>query len=139
MKTLILGAGAIGGYIGGRLHQTGADVTFLVRPARREVLAKNGLVIKSPKGDITQKVKTVLNGGEGGPYDIVMLTNKAYDMASALEADLPASVLTSAGAPLMLATAQAAIGAAVVAAKSPGSVPSLLLTIALLAVVAGGR
>ena len=36
MKTLILGAGAIGGYIGGRLHQSGADVTFLVRPARRE-------------------------------------------------------------------------------------------------------
>ena len=36
MKILILGAGAIGGYVGGRLHQSGADVTFLVRPARRE-------------------------------------------------------------------------------------------------------
>jgi 2-dehydropantoate 2-reductase len=89
VKTLILGAGAIGGYIGGRLQQSGADVTFLVRPGRRDVLAKNGLVIKSPKGDVTQKVKTVLKGGEGGPYDIVLLTNKAYDMDSALEAIAP--------------------------------------------------
>ncbi len=69
MKILILGAGAIGGYVGGRLHQTGADVTFLVRPARREAIERDGLVIKSTKGDITQKVKTVLKGGEGGPYD----------------------------------------------------------------------
>ncbi len=90
MKTLILGAGAIGGYVGGRLHQSGADVTFLVRPARREALQRGGLVIKSTKGDITQKVKTVLNGAEGGPYDIVMLTNKAYDLDSAIEAVAPA-------------------------------------------------
>jgi 2-dehydropantoate 2-reductase len=90
VKTLILGAGAIGGYIGGRLQQSGADVTFLVRSARREALMKGGLVIKSPKGDITQKVKTVLKGGEGGPYDIVMLTNKAYDLDSAIAAIAPA-------------------------------------------------
>ena len=62
LKILILGAGAIGGYVGGRLHQTGADVTFLVRPARREAIERDGLVIKSTKGDITQKVKTVLKG-----------------------------------------------------------------------------
>jgi 2-dehydropantoate 2-reductase len=90
MKILILGAGAIGGYVGGRLHQSGADVTFLVRPARRDALAKNGLVIKSTKGDITQKVKTVLSGAEGGPYDIVMLTNKAYDLGSAMDVVAPA-------------------------------------------------
>ena len=64
MKILILGAGAIGGYVGGRLHQSGADVTFLVRPARRERLERDGLVIKSPKGDVTQKVKMVLAGAE---------------------------------------------------------------------------
>jgi 2-dehydropantoate 2-reductase len=101
VKTLILGAGAIGGYIGGRLQQSGADVTFLVRPARREALAKNGLVIKSAKGDITQKVKTVLKGGEGGPYDIVLLTNKAYDMDSAIEAIAPAISLNTAIVPLL--------------------------------------
>lgn len=90
MKILILGAGSIGGYVGGRLHQHGTDATFLVRPARREALARDGLVIKSTKGDITQKVKTVLGGGEGGPYDVVLLTCKAYDLDSAIDAVAPA-------------------------------------------------
>jgi 2-dehydropantoate 2-reductase len=90
LKILILGAGAIGGYVGGRLHQTGADVTFLVRAARNEALQRDGLVIKSTKGDITQKVKTVLKGSEGGPYDVVLLSNKAYDLDSAIEAVAPA-------------------------------------------------
>src|SRR6478735_12014543 len=90
MKILILGAGAIGGYVGGRLHQSGADVTFLVRPARQQAMQRDGLVIKSTKGDITQKVKTVLKAGEGGPYDVVLLTCKAYDLDSALAAIAPA-------------------------------------------------
>jgi 2-dehydropantoate 2-reductase len=90
VKILILGAGAIGGYVGGRLQQSGADVTFLVRPARQQALARDGLVIKSTKGDITQKVKTVLKGNEGGPYDIVLLTPKAYDLDSAVETIAPA-------------------------------------------------
>ena len=47
MKILILGAGAIGGYVGGRLQQSGAVVTFLVRPARPALLERDGLVIKS--------------------------------------------------------------------------------------------
>jgi len=101
VKTLILGAGAIGGYIGGRLQQSGADVTFLVRPGRRDALARNGLVIKSPKGDVTQKVKTVLKGSDGGPYDIVMLTNKAYDLDSAIEAIAPAVGPSTAIMPLL--------------------------------------
>ena len=92
MKILILGAGAIGGYVGGRLQQSGADVTFLVRAARRERLERDGLVIKSTKGDITQKVKTVLGGAEGGPYDVVLLTCKAYDLDSAIEAIAPAVI-----------------------------------------------
>ena len=86
MKILILGAGAIGGYVGGRLHQSGADVTFLVRPARNEALKRDGLVIKSTKGDITQKVKTVTTASDGGPYDLVLLTCKAYDLDSAIDA-----------------------------------------------------
>lgn len=90
MKILILGAGAIGGYVGGCLHQSGADVTFLVRPARQQAIQRDGLVIKSTKGDITQTVKTVLKGSEGGPYDIVLLTAKAYDLDSAVEAIAPA-------------------------------------------------
>jgi 2-dehydropantoate 2-reductase len=49
MKILMVGAGAVGGYFGGRLLQAGRDVTFLVRPPRAAELAESGLVIKSPK------------------------------------------------------------------------------------------
>ena len=101
MKILILGAGAIGGYVGGRLHQHGADVTFLVRPARQQAMQRDGLVIKSTKGDITQKVKTVLKGGEGGPYDVVLLTPKAYDLDSAIEAIAPAVGANTTVVPLL--------------------------------------
>src|SRR6185369_2581701 len=59
------------------------------------------LIIKSPRGDITQKVKTVLKGGEGGPYDIVLLTNKAYDLESAIEAIAPAVGPDTAIVPLL--------------------------------------
>ena len=90
MKILILGAGAIGGYVGGRLHQSGADVTFLVRASRNEALQRDGLVIKSTKGDVTQKVKTVVSGSEGGAYDVILLTCKAYDLDSAMDAIVPA-------------------------------------------------
>ena len=101
MKILILGAGAIGGYVGGRLQQGGADVTFLVRPSRRVALERDGLAIKSPKGDITQKVKTVLGGAEGGPYDLVLLACKAYDLDSAMKATTPAIGLNTTVVPLL--------------------------------------
>ena len=45
MRLLVLGAGAIGGYFGGRLASAGNDVTFLVRPKRRDQLAQHGLQI----------------------------------------------------------------------------------------------
>jgi 2-dehydropantoate 2-reductase len=101
LKTLILGAGSIGGYVGGRLHQSGADVTFLVRPARNETLQRDGLVIRSTKGDITQKVKTVLKGDGGGPYDVVLLTCKAYDLDSAIDAVAPAIGANTTVVPLL--------------------------------------
>ncbi|MBV9777388.1 MAG: oxidoreductase, partial [Acetobacteraceae bacterium] len=44
MRLLVLGAGGIGGYFGGRLVEAGADVTFLVRPGRAAQLARDGLV-----------------------------------------------------------------------------------------------
>ena len=60
MKMLVLGAGAIGGYFGGRLAQAGSDITFLVRPKRREQLARDGLRIQSPVGDLTLPVRSVV-------------------------------------------------------------------------------
>jgi 2-dehydropantoate 2-reductase len=44
---LVLGAGGIGGYFGGRLAENGADVTFLVREGRRKSLVEDGLRIES--------------------------------------------------------------------------------------------
>jgi 2-dehydropantoate 2-reductase len=90
VKILILGAGAVGGYFGARLHQSGADVTFLLREPRAAKVRKEGLVIKSPKGDATLPVKIVTGSGEGGPYDVVILTCKAYDLDSAMAAVAPA-------------------------------------------------
>lgn len=90
MKVLILGAGAVGGYFGGRLHQAGTDVTFLVRAARAERLRADGLRLKSPKGEAVLTVKTVGDGAVGGPYDVVLLSCKAYDLDSALDAIAPA-------------------------------------------------
>jgi 2-dehydropantoate 2-reductase len=90
MRILVLGAGAIGGYFGGRLAEAGADVTFLVRPQRERRLAEHGLVVKSSAGDIARKVETVLAGGIKAPYDAVLLTCKAYDLDAALDAIAPA-------------------------------------------------
>ena len=53
MRVLVVGAGAIGGYFGGRLLQAGRDVTFLVRPRRADELADTGLIIKSPRGNVS--------------------------------------------------------------------------------------
>jgi 2-dehydropantoate 2-reductase len=91
VKVLILGAGAVGGYWGARLHQAGIDVTFLLREKRAETVAKNGLVVKSPKtGDATLPVKVVTKAGEGGPYDVIVLACKGYDLGSAMDSIAPA-------------------------------------------------
>lgn len=86
MKVLILGAGAVGGYFGGRLVQAGADVTFLVRPQRAQKLAQKGLVIKSPLGDAQIPVRTVLQETVRPEYDLVMLSCKAYDLDASIAA-----------------------------------------------------
>jgi 2-dehydropantoate 2-reductase len=89
MKILILGAGGVGGYFGGRLIEAGADVTFQVRPARARNLSENGLVIKSSQGDATLKVKTIEEARGSGPFDLVVLSCKAYDLGNAIEAVAP--------------------------------------------------
>ena len=109
MKILILGAGAVGGYFGARLHQSGADVTFLLREPRASKVKKEGLVIKSPKGDATLLVKIVTSGADGGPYDLVILTCKAYDLDSAMAAIAPAVGPGTAVVPLLNGLAHLAI------------------------------
>lgn len=91
MRVLVLGAGALGGYFGGRLAEAGsAEVAFLVRPARRDALARDGLRIESPFGAWTGRV-AALTAGEARPgWDIVLLSCKAYDLEDAIAAIRPA-------------------------------------------------
>jgi 2-dehydropantoate 2-reductase len=91
MRILVVGAGAIGGYFGGRLLQSGADVTFLVRPKRASELASAGLVIKSPHGDVTlNNPPTVQADQLTEKFDAVLLSCKAFDLDDAIASFAPA-------------------------------------------------
>jgi 2-dehydropantoate 2-reductase len=90
MRILVVGAGAVGGYFGGRLAQAGQDVTFLVRAGRAEKLKRDGLVIKSARGDLTLRdVKTVQAGASAEPFDLVLLSCKAYSLDDAIDSFAP--------------------------------------------------
>jgi 2-dehydropantoate 2-reductase len=91
MRILVVGAGAIGGYFGGRLLQAGADVTFLVRPKRASELASAGLVIKSPHGDVTLKNPPTVQADKlSEKFDVVLLSCKAFDLNDAIASFAPA-------------------------------------------------
>ncbi|ACB81271.1 2-dehydropantoate 2-reductase [Methylorubrum populi BJ001] len=93
MRILVVGAGATGGYFGARLLEAGRDVTFLVRPARAEKLAAQGLSVRSPVGDLhIDAPKTVTADGlaEAGPFDLVLLSAKAYDLDTVVADVAPA-------------------------------------------------
>lgn len=90
MRILILGAGAIGGYFGARLLEAKCDVTFVVRPVRQQVLREAGLIVKSPRGDVTIHNPPVVGPQEiRAFYDLVLLCCKAYDLKSAIESIRP--------------------------------------------------
>ncbi len=101
MRILFLGAGGTGGYFGGRAAQAGADVTFLVREARAARIREQGLRIKSPLGDATLQPQLVTQQTLQGSYDVVVLSCKAYDLDSAIEAIRPAVGPDTAVLPIM--------------------------------------
>src|SRR3954454_597955 len=91
MRILVVGAGAIGGYFGGRLLQAGRNVTFLVRPKRASELASAGLVIKSPAGDVTLKNPPTVQADKlTEKFDVVLLSCKAFDLEDAIKSFAPA-------------------------------------------------
>ena len=90
MRILVVGAGAIGGYFGGRLLQRGCDVTFLVRPRRAAELASAGLIIKSPNGDVTLKDPPTVQADKlSEKFDVVLLSCKAFDLDDAVKSFAP--------------------------------------------------
>ena len=93
MRTLVVGAGATGGFYGGRLAQIGRDVTFLVRPARAEKLRRDGLEIISPLGDATIQVKPITANdlrAKPQPFDLIILATKSYSLEQAIDDLAPA-------------------------------------------------
>jgi 2-dehydropantoate 2-reductase len=90
MRVLIVGAGATGGYFGGRLAQAGRDVTFLVRAGRAAQLREQGLTLLSPHGDVTLQPKLVTAETIDGTYDAIIVAVKAFGLEQALQDMAPA-------------------------------------------------
>jgi 2-dehydropantoate 2-reductase len=90
MRTLVVGAGATGGYFGARLAAAGRDITFLVRERRLEQLRRDGIHIISPRGDLTLTPKLVTAAELSVPYDLILLTVKAFALDAALVDIAPA-------------------------------------------------
>ncbi|MFC5531137.1 ketopantoate reductase family protein [Cohnella yongneupensis] len=85
MKILIVGAGAVGGFIASRMLEDGLDVTLLVREGRRRQLLKDGLVVHSPLGEFTGHPKLLVAGEPSEPFDLVLIACKAYGLPEVLE------------------------------------------------------
>lgn len=84
MKILILGAGGVGGYFGGRLIEAGANITYLVREKRQQSLREHGLKVESPHGNMSLEVKTVTAETVKPDFDLILLAPKAYDLDASL-------------------------------------------------------
>ena len=91
MRILAVGAGAVGGYFGGRLLWAGRDVTFLVRPQRAEQIRKNGFAVRAAAGGAEElNARAIVSEQIETPYDLVLVCCKAYDLESAMDGFAPA-------------------------------------------------
>ena len=106
MKILILGAGSVGGYFGGRMAEAELDVTFLVRPKRKFQLNDKGLIIESIFGNVTRQVKALEPREISEFYDLIFLSCKAYDLESAMDSIKKAVGSNTSIIPLMNGLAQ---------------------------------
>ncbi|GAA3751238.1 ketopantoate reductase family protein [Terriglobus aquaticus] len=93
MRILVVGAGAVGGYYGGRLAQAGRDVTFLLRDRRAAQIRERGLNLISPRGDVTLHpaiVSAEQLRSAAQPYDLILLSTKSYALDAAMDDFAPA-------------------------------------------------
>jgi 2-dehydropantoate 2-reductase len=86
MRYVVYGAGAIGGAIGGRLHQAGHDVVLIARGPHLAALQKRGLTLQAPDGEVLLSIESVESPQQVGlgPEDVVLMTMKSQDTAAAL-------------------------------------------------------
>jgi 2-dehydropantoate 2-reductase len=80
MKICIFGAGAIGGYMGAKLAQAGADVSLVARGPHLKAMRENGLRLIEESGETTVKVTASDNAADLGPQDYVIVTLKAHSV-----------------------------------------------------------
>lgn len=89
MKILVYGAGAIGGYIGARLSQTGHDVTVIVRQVTAEAIDKYGLIFTENGRKQATHPQTATSipqaFREGQAYDLIIMGMKSYDLKPAID------------------------------------------------------
>ena len=83
MRIAVVGAGAIGGYVGAALHRGGADVHLVARGANLAAIREHGVRVLSERGDFTAHAPATDDPSEIGPVDIVFLGLKAYQYAGA--------------------------------------------------------
>ena len=83
MKVLVLGAGGVGGYFGGRLAVAGHDVAMVARGPHLAALQEHGLRLRSVRGDVDVRLPVAEDPAAFGPVDVVLFCVKAYDTASA--------------------------------------------------------
>ncbi|MEH2260986.1 2-dehydropantoate 2-reductase [Nostoc sp.] len=82
MKICIVGAGAIGGYLGAKLALAGEEVTLIARGSHLEAIQKNGLKLLMAEGysQIASPTLATSDIQEAGPQDVVILTVKAHSV-----------------------------------------------------------
>lgn len=90
-RILVVGAGAVGGYFGARMASAGHDVTFLVRERRLQQLRAEDLCLISSIGNVTITPRMVMAGEIDDPYDIILLSVKAYSLMAAMDDFAPAA------------------------------------------------
>ncbi len=96
MRILVVGAGATGGFFGGMLARAGRDVTFLLREGRMRQVQEDGLVLVRPNETVTVRPVMVTAatlreaGTDQEPFDLVVLSTKAYQLEQAMEDVAPA-------------------------------------------------
>jgi 2-dehydropantoate 2-reductase len=88
VKFAIVGAGAVGGVIGGRLFEAGHDVVLVARGRHLETIRSEGLTVASPAGSKVVRIPTVGHPADAGlvPGDVAILATKSQDTEAALDA-----------------------------------------------------
>ena len=83
MRVAVVGAGAIGAYVGASLGRGGADVHLVARGEHLEAMRRDGVQVLSPRGDFTAYPPATDDPSEIGPVDVIFLGLKAHSYATA--------------------------------------------------------